>query len=266
MLRITDVVRNLLIINVLFFIANLTLSENIMDTLALRYPGSEDFRPWQLVTYFFMHSKTDYGHIIFNMLGLVMFGSTLELVWGAKRFLIYYIVCALGAAALHILIVYFELIPLYQAIEAFQAAPSYDTFWNFFGEVRFEDFNPEFKSGVNELWNAIHQGQNQYVPQAVQVMNQVVDFQKNVPMVGASGAIFGLLLAYGLKFPDNELIIFPIPVPVKAKYFIPFLLLMEFFFGVQRVAGDNVAHFAHLGGALAGLILILFGRYFGKSF
>lgn len=266
MFKITDVVRNLLIINVLFFIANLTINPAVMDMLALRYPGSEDFRPWQLVTYFFMHSRTDFGHLIFNMLGLVMFGSTLEMVWGAKRFLIYYIACALGAAALHILIVYFELMPLNQAIEAFQAAPSYDTFWNFFKGISLDDFNPEFKTGVIELGSAIHRGESQYVPQAVQVMQQLLDFRKNVPMVGASGAIFGLLLAYGIKFPENELMIIPIPVPIKAKYFIPILLLVEFFFGVQRVAGDNVAHFAHLGGALTGLILILFGRYFKKSF
>jgi membrane associated rhomboid family serine protease len=264
--RLTDVVRNLLILNVLFYIANITVSREIMGMLALHYPGSADFRPWQLVTYFFMHSRENFSHILFNMLGLVMFGSALEAVWGARRFLFYYIACALGAAALHILIVYLELQPMQQALAAFQAAPTYDAYWNFFKNVALDEFGSEIKEYAINLGKNVYQDAAQYAPTAVDMMQQFINRQVNVPMVGASGAIFGLLLAFGIKFPENELIIFPIPVPIKAKYFIPFLILIEFFFGVQRVAGDNVAHFAHLGGAATGLLLILFGRYIGKSF
>ncbi|MFN7116948.1 MAG: rhomboid family intramembrane serine protease [Saprospiraceae bacterium] len=266
MFRLTDVVRNLLILNVLFYLAYFVVSEGIMNSLALRYPGSPEFRPWQFVTYFFMHSRTDFGHILFNMLGLVIFGGVLEMVWGPRRFLAYYILCALGAAALHIFIIHLEISTLNQAIGAFQAAPSYDTFWQFFKHIQFSDFIPQLEKDVINLGNLIHENANAYTPQAVNLMQQLVIGKAGVPMVGASGAIFGLLLAYGIKFPENELIIFPIPVPVKAKYYIPLLIVAEFFFGVQRVAGDNVAHFAHLGGALMGLILILFGRYTGKSF
>lgn len=266
MFRLTGVVRNLLILNVLFYLAYFIVSENIMDSLALRYPGSPDFRPWQLVTYFFMHSRADFGHILFNMLGLVIFGSMLEMVWGPKRFLAYYILCALGAAALHILIIYFELSGLNQAIATFQANPTGDTFWQFFKHIEFSNYIPGLEEDVIKLGNLIYDNNTQYVPEALGLMQQLVTLQAGIPMLGASGAIFGLLFAYGVKFPESELLIFPIPFPVKAKYYIPFLIIGEFFFGVERVAGDNVAHFAHLGGALTGLILILLGKYFGKSF
>lgn len=263
MFRITDVVRNLLILNVLVFLAGFFIN---LDPLALRYPGAPGFGPWQIVTYAFMHSQTFYFHIIFNMLGLAMFGSMLEMVWGAKRFLFYYLACALGAAGLHILLIYIEVSQLEAAYTAFKAVPSYDTYWNFFKEIKLELFTPEGKNWIIDTGTALQHKEMGVVSQVLPEMQRVIDLKKSGQMVGASGAIFGLLLAFGIRFPDAEMLIFPIPVPVKAKYYIPFLMILEFYLGVNRVAGDNVAHFAHLGGALTGIILILFGRYFKTSF
>ncbi len=261
MLKLTDVVKNLLIINVLMFLASKVLDTNM---LALHYPGSELFQPYQLVTYFFMHAN--FMHILFNMFALVMFGSALETLWGPKRFLFYYFACAFGAAALHLFVTYFDISSLQQALTAFQATPNYDTFWAFFKEVPLDKLNVEFKEAVVELGSAVQNKQPEMIAQASQTMQEYLNFQMNIPMVGASGAIFGLLLAFGFKFPNTELLIFPIPIPIKAKFYIPILMVLEFYLGVSNAAGDNVAHFAHLGGAVMGLILILFGRYFKNSY
>lgn len=261
MLRITDVAKHLLIINIILFVASQFFG---LDMLALHYPGSDKFEPYQLVTYFFMHAN--FMHILFNMFALVMFGSALEMMWGPGRFLFYYIACALGAAALHIIMVYWDVSQLQQAIETFQATPNYDTFWAYFKHVPLDSLNPEYEQAIIQVGDAIRQGQLAIVPQAMEAMGQYVNLQMDTPMVGASGAIFGLLLAFGLKFPNAELILFPLPIPIKAKYYIPVLMVLELFLGVNNFSWDNVAHFAHLGGALTGLILILFGKYIGKSF
>lgn len=263
MFRITDVVRNLLILNVLVYLAGFVFN---LDALALRYPGAPGFGPWQIITYAFMHSQTLFTHILFNMIGLALFGSQLEVLWGAKRFLFYYFACALGAAGLHLLLIYLEVSQLQVAFNAFQAAPSYDTYWNFFKHVKLDIFTEESKTWIIDTGTALQRRQMEIVPEILPQMKSVIDGKMAGQMVGASGAIFGLLLAFGIKFPDAEMIIFPIPVPIKAKYYIPLLMLAEFFFGINRVAGDNVAHFAHLGGALMGLVLILFGRFFKSSF
>ncbi len=257
MLRITEVAKHLLIINILMFLAGFVFNT---DLLALYYPGSENFRPFQLVTHFFMHAG--FMHIFFNMFALVMFGSALETLWGPQRFLFYYFACAVGAAALHMFVDYLTISSLQAEIDAFRSAPSYDTFWAFFNDVPLDRLNPEYKEVVNNLSGAIQEGSAALVPQATNAMEQYVDFKMNRPVVGASGAIFGLLLAFGMKFPNAELMLIFFPVPVKAKYFIPILMLLELYLGVNNFSWDNIAHFAHLGGALMGLLLILLGRYF----
>lgn len=263
MLRLTDVVKNLLVLNVIVFLASFVIN---LDALALRYPGAPGFGPWQLVTYAFMHSKVFFGHILFNMLGLVIFGSALETLWGAKKFLFYYFACALGAAGLHLLLIYFEVSQLQAAMEAFQQAPSYDAYWNFFKEINIDRYDPQIKDWIINTGTEIQRDQMEVVPTALSQMQGMVDRKMGGQMLGASGAIFGLLLAFGIKFPDAEMIIFPIPIPIKAKFYIPILMVLEFYLGINNAAGDNVAHFAHLGGAVMGLILILFGRYFKNSY
>jgi len=256
MLRISEVVKHLLIINILMFLAGLIFST---DTLALHYPASDKFMPVQIVTHFFMHAN--FLHLFFNMFALVMFGSALETLWGAQRFLFYYFACAIGAAALHLFVSYLDFSQMQAAIEAFRSSPSYDTFWNYFKDVPLDRLNPEFREAVNSMGNAIQEGSRSVVPEAANAMEQYLNFKMDIPMVGASGAIFGLLLGFGIKFPNAELMLIFLPIPIKAKYFIPLLMLAELYLGVNNFSWDNIAHFAHLGGALIGLLLILFGRY-----
>ena len=196
MLRLTDVVKQLLIINaILFIISSLPIYQSLPD-LALYFPGSSQFRPYQLVTYMFMHGNL--SHIFFNMLMLVTFGPMLESFWGSKRFLFYYLFCGLGAVACHILFWYYEAAGL---------APG-------------------------------------------QSMGSVV---------GASGALFGILVAYGMYFPDQQLMLLIPPIPMKAKYLVVFCIILELVM-IGGGAQSNVAHFAHLGGALFGFLLILYWR------
>jgi len=164
-------------------------------------------------------------------------------------------------AALHLFVSYLDFSQMQTAIEMFRSSPSYDTFWNYFKDVPLDRLNPEFREAVNSMGNAIQEGNKSVVPEAANAMEQYLNFKMDIPMVGASGAIFGLLLGFGIKFPNAELMLIFLPIPIKAKYFIPLLMLVELYLGVNNFSWDNIAHFAHLGGALIGLLLILFGRY-----
>lgn len=259
MFRMTDVVKHLLIINVLLYLATWGLHLVNPNILMLYYPASEFFRPYQIVTHFFMHSN-GLMHIFFNMFALVMFGSALEARWGPRRFLFFYLFCAFGAAALHTFASYIEISPLQSAAAAFRSDPSTDAFWAFFNKVSLKQFDKQFVDYINQLSALLDSGAPQAAAQASQLMGEVVQAKVNIPIVGASGAIFGLLLAFGMYFPNAELMLIFLPIPIKAKYFIPLLMLVELFFGVQHFSWDNIAHFAHLGGALAGFLLILYWR------
>jgi membrane associated rhomboid family serine protease len=263
MLRITDVVKHLLIINVLMFVVSFMLNP---DILALHYPASEKFQPFQIVTHFFMHAG--FAHIFFNMFALWMFGSALEALWGPKRFLFFYFFCAFGAAILHTLYSYYEISQLQEAIAQFRAAPNYDTYWAFFNDVPFDRLLPRYKEEVNRIGELVMKmnGEPGLTSQGAQLMELYVNNKMDIPVVGASGAIYGLLLAFGMKFPNAELMLIFLPIPVKAKYFIPFLMVAELFLGVNQFSWDNIAHFAHLGGALSGFLLILYWQKFGSRF
>jgi membrane associated rhomboid family serine protease len=192
------VVKNLIIINILVWIAQITLDQRegmtdyLTSKLALWPIQSDNFKPYQIATHMFAHASYEGGHIVFyhilfNMFGLWMFGRILENVWGGKRFLLFYLICGVGAAAVHLLIEYVS-------------------------------------GGYSEV-------------------------------VGASGAIMGIFAAFGYLFPNTELFIMLIPIPIKAKWAVIGLAAIDLFGGLS--GGDNVAHFAHLGGALTGFILVL---------
>lgn len=207
------VIKNLIIINVLVFIAQKTIgtSGNTIENLfALHDVHSVFFKPWQLITYMFMHGSL--SHIFFNMFALWMFGTILEHHWGAKRFLQFYILCGIGAALLHLGILYIEMEPIMQQ---FRELPS--------------DMQLDLVNAPN--------------------------FKVNVPTVGASGAIFGCLAAFGYLFP-NEMIYIYFLFPIKAKWFVLIYAGLELWLAIQNSAGDTVAHFAHLGGAITGIIII----------
>ena len=261
MLRITDVVKHLLFINIIMFLASMIFNT---DMLAMRFPLSEDFRPFQIATHFFMHAGI--GHIFFNMFALVMFGSALESLWGGKRFLFFYFACAFGAALLHVGYNWLEFSSMQQTIDAFQYNPNYSTYWAFFNDVPLSSLNPEYREAVVKVGEVIESSSSSSaVRQGTMFMQEYLQFNMDRPVVGASGAIYGLLLAFGMYFPNTELMLIFLPIPIKAKYFIPILIVVELFLGVNQFSWDNIAHFAHLGGALTGFLLILYWRKFGSN-
>lgn len=227
--HIPPVVKNLLIINIIFYIATLMFGGPMMtQVLGVHYFDSPDFRIWQVITYMFMHDYSSLFHILFNMFALYTFGSSIEYIMGSKRFLNFYLITGLGALALQLLV---------QSFEVYSITGSAVNNGTFMVDSlkRTISFNPELISKE----------------QASTLLGIYL-----TPMVGASGAIFGLLIAFGMLFPNAELFIMFIPVPVKAKYIIPVYVLLELFLGVKQFSGDSVAHFAHLGGALFGFILV----------
>lgn len=266
MLRITDVVKHLLIINVLVFIADQVIG---LDSFALYYPTSPQFQPYQIVTHFFMHGNL--MHLFFNMFALVMFGSALEQLWGAQRFLFFYLFCALGAAALHTLFNYYQITSLDSAVAAYQAAPSHAAYFSFFDKYEHlkNILNPYGNKQFADIAVALKDGVAAASQQSSIFIRQVADAYNNAkiatPVVGASGAVFGLLLGFGMLFPNVELMLIFLPIPIKAKYFIPILMAIELFLGVNQFSWDNIAHFAHLGGALFGFLLIWYWQKTGAS-
>lgn len=215
---LTPVVKNILILNIIFFIATFVFGQvgiDLKEHLAAYYFDSRNFRLWQIITYLFMHDGI--MHIFFNMFALFLFGPTLEYTLGPKRFLIYYLVTGIGALVLQMAVQAFE---LHNIIGSF-TVPGHD--------ISPYIAQPGFQQ-VRELYNGI--------------------------ILGASGSIFGLLVAFGMLFPNVELFIMFIPLPVKAKYAVIGYILLELYSGIAQYSGDSVAHFAHLGGALFGFILI----------
>lgn len=235
---IPPVVKNLIIINVIMLFATFVLEMRGIDLnsiLGLHYFASPEFRPFQLVTHLFMHAGI--MHLFFNMFALWMFGRVLESVWGPKRFFIYYFVTGLGAAALHTFVNYLE----FQHV-ASQMSP---------------DAVKMVLSQGAELFN---QGKN-YADADAGKLNLIL----NIPTVGASGAVFGILLGFGMLFPNTQLMLLFPPIPIKAKYFVMGYGAIELFSGIAN-PGSNIAHFAHLGGMLFGFILIKIWNKNSKHF
>jgi rhomboid-like protein len=226
--NIPPVVKNLLIINIIFYIAMMMFGGPEMTRLlGVHYFDSPDFRIWQVVTYMFMHSYDSLFHIMFNMFALYSFGTALEHVMGSKRFLNFYLLTGLGALVLQMLV---------QGFEVYSITGSFINDGSFIIDSAKRNISyPEYMSQE----------------QASKILGIYLS-----PMVGASGAIFGLLIAFVMLFPNVELLIMFIPVPVKAKYIVPAYILLELFLGVKQIEGDSVAHYAHLGGALFGFILV----------
>lgn len=255
------IVKNLLIINGLFFVATVvfqnTLNIDLKDYLALYYPGASEFRPYQLITHLFMHGN--FMHLFSNMFALWMFGAVIENYWGPKRFLIYYLVTGLGAAALHIFVNYIEISQMQNAANLFLSNPTPGNFESFV----LNDVPSVYRQSFNELMNIWNSNPNSipFKENAIAIVNELMLIKKSVPTVGASGAVFGVLLAFGMILPNAMIYIFFF-LPMKAKYFVILYGLFELYSGFQNNPGDNVAHFAHLGGMLFGFILI---KYWQKK-
>jgi len=255
------VVKNLLIINGIFFIATWVLRNrgiDLTDLLGLHYFGAEKFRVYQVITYMFMHGSL--AHIFFNMFALWMFGNALENFWGSKRFLTFYIVCGIGAAITHYVIYYIEIYPMLANINDYLANPEPSMFSNLLASLK--GIDPERSK---EIVTAITQmdasgSHSQAAQTSVEVLNRyLTEYLNETNVVGASGAVFGILLAFGMMFPNTLLYLY-FAIPIKAKYFVFFYGVAELVSGISSRPGDNVAHFAHLGGMLFGFFLLLYWR------
>lgn len=240
-MRMTDAVKQLLIVNIILFVGSIFVPA-LPDYLALFNMENPSFRPWQVLTHMFMHGS--WMHIFFNMFALVSFGSVLEQIWGTKKFVLFYLLCGLGAAALTLGINYLEFQNHYnELISSGMTAAEIETLMTT-GKVS----APNVTVASAEIQDSL---------------NGVVQIYRT-RMVGASGAIYGLLVAFAFMFPNAELMLLFIPVPVKAKYFVPALLAFDLYLGFNGGsifgATTGIAHFAHVGGALIGFLLMYFWK------
>jgi membrane associated rhomboid family serine protease len=234
----TPVVKNIIMINILMFVATMigtrAFGIDLNRLLGLYFPKSDNFMPVQIVTHMFMHAN--FMHILFNMYALYIFGQALENVWGPKRFLLYYLVTGLGAAFVHESVIAFEYDKLVKIL------------------------SPEQVQLVINEGASVWAESKLYADETLKSLQIIL----NTVTVGASGAVFGILLAFGMLFPNTQLmIIFP-PIPIKAKYFVIIYGVIELFLAFSQ-PGSNIAHFAHLGGMLFGWILIKYWRKTSKT-
>ena len=234
--KLTDGIKHLIIINVILFVAPQLLQLDFTNILALHFPKNEYFGIWQYITHMFMHGSIT--HILFNMYGLWAFGSPLEQMWGRKKFLFFYFSAGLGAGLIYTLVNYYQFNGIYDLFISAGLNPS-------------EVIAVLEKGTTNDsrVVNAITQMQ----------FNKITSLY-NTPAVGASGAVYGVLAAFGLYFKDAKLALIFVPIPIAAKYFIPVMILGDLFFGVTKYSVGNIAHFAHIGGALIGFIIAYFWK------
>jgi len=262
------VVKNIIIINVIMVVLQFVLGKqgiNLGDYLGLHYWRSPMFRWWQPITHLFMHGdpydvQLTILHIFSNMFALWMFGSVLENLWGPKRFFIFYMVCGLGAAFCHLGVLTFQFENFHNAFMQYQEHPGYDAF------VRFAiDHHISVNPDVMAEW-ARQKTSPQFIQSSIDALQQNYSTMINENTVGASGAVFGVLFAFGYLFPNTPLYLFFIPIPIPAKYFVFFYAVFELSAGLKNTAGDNVAHFAHLGGLLFAFILLRIWKTNRKRF
>jgi len=257
------VVKNLIIINALMLLATFVMQRvgiDLTEKLGMHYPASEKFRFYQIITHMFMHGG--FVHLFFNMFALWMFGRVLENVWGSKRFMVYYFVTGLGAIALHTFVNYLEFSSMQNTIVAFTNTPA--------PEILDKFVNKHLHNPSSQLLEFVSNwyddpSNSAFATEGHKVMNQILQLKMDIPTVGASGAVYGVLLAFGMLFPNTQLMfIFP-PIPIKAKYVVIGYGAIELYLGLTN-SGGSIAHFAHLGGMLFGFILIKYWNKTRKTF
>jgi membrane associated rhomboid family serine protease len=229
--RLTDAIKHLIIINIILFVAPQLLKLDLTNIFALHFPKNEHFGLWQYVTHIFMHGS--FAHILFNMYGLWAFGTPLEQMWGKKKFIFFYFSAGLGAGIIYTLVNYYQFNGVY------------DLFIN-------AGLNP------SEILSILEKGStndSRVIENISQEQFNKITSLFNTPAVGASGAVYGILVAFGIYFKDAKLALIFLPIPIAAKYFIPIMIFGDLFFGMTKYSVGNIAHFAHIGGALIGFII-----------
>jgi len=233
--RVSEIVKHLIIINVIFFIASIVLGELMYDLFAMHYPKNSSFLPWQPITHMFMHGDTT--HILFNMFGLWMFGSPLEQMWGKQKFIFFYISAGIGAVLIQTLVYHYDVLSISQILIE--------------NGLNKSDINSFFETGRLST-NLISSIGEERLYSGIQSYKAV--------MVGASGALYGILVGFAMLFPNVQLMLLFPPIPIKAKFLVPLLILFDLFFGFTSYSVGPIAHFAHIGGAITGFIMMWYWK------
>lgn len=247
--------KNLLFINVLLYLATFIFKNkfnvDLSDFLAARFPLLVSFQPFQLLSHMFMHGST--MHLFFNMFGLFMFGNFLEKVIGTKKFALLYFISGFGAIGLDLLIRYYNYHELSETIASLK-----DQY------PQLLDAKSYINTDIINRKGYLIEDTLKQVPR--ENVETIVDHWLGIigSLVGASGCIYGLLAAFAYLFPNTELMLLFIPFPIKAKFFVPIMVGIDLFLGVNPIGGSNIAHFAHVGGALFGLLLVIFWNKYNK--
>lgn len=234
--KLKDAIPALIIVNLIFFaVTSLAPSLEMYEWFGLYFPRSPHFKYWQFITNMFMHGG--FTHILFNMYALWAFGSPLEHIWGKKRFLLFYFLSGVGAAIIYTLVNYYQFNVIYQ--ELTNLGFSAEKIQGFLTLRREEVLSSQLDENIVRLWQIF-----------------------NIPAVGASGAIYGVLVAFGILFPNSKLMLIFLPFPIAAKYFIPILIALDLFSGLTgfSIFGAGIAHFGHIGGAIIGFLLMMYWR------
>lgn len=237
--RITETVKILIIINVIVYAGSMLIGDAAYRLLSLYYFENPNFQYWQPVTHMFMHDQHSFMHILFNMLGLYFFGSPLEERWGRNKFLFFYFSAGIGAALIHSVVTYFQ---VSQGLDLLAGAGMTPI------EIAEMLQTGQYRSNILEA-----------IP--VETIESVYrDY--NTPAVGASGAIYGLLVGFAMIYPNAELMMIFIPIPIKAKYFVPGLIILDLFSGLTGFSlfGQNIANWAHIGGAIFGFLMAYYWK------
>lgn len=255
--RLPIVIKNLLIINVIFFLTQLIIgasgSRLIEDLFGLHHVKSSLFQPWQLVTHLFLHGS--FWHILYNMIGLCVFGMHLEFLWGPKRFLTFYFLCGIGAGLIQLAFLGIDYHPfLHQAslLKQHLTPQSVQDFFSNYG------VNDNIHNNTLHIKNYLATPDNtSNILGVVQAISDTADGIISSATIGASGAVFGILAAFVYLFPNTNLYLYFIPIPIKAKWIGVGYFGLELYSGILNKTGDNIAHWAHIGGGLVGFLLVL---------
>lgn len=261
--RLTPLVKKLLIINIGIAVLQMVIKIDLGDYFGLYFILSDEFKPYQFITYMFLHSTQSIMHLLGNMFALFIFGPLLENFLGQKKFLILYMVTGIGAGLFYTGVNYLEVRGVKSDVETYVSNPSSQAF-NLLLVDHGNNLNPEIYKFVDYF------DRNQENPQlkqdSIRYAWQLYNLYGNYNMVGASGAVFGILAAFALFFPNMELFLLFLPFPIKAKYIVGFYILYEVYSEFQRAPGDNVAHLAHIGGALIAYVIVRMWKREGNKF
>ena len=233
--RVSEIVKHLIIINVIFYIASMVFGELMYDLFAMHYPKNSNFFLWQPLSHMFMHGDTT--HILFNMFGLWMFGTPLEQMWGKQKFIFFYLSAGFGAVLIQTLVYHYDVLSVTQLLID----------------------NGSTKNEINSFFETGRLNTSLIQTLGEAKLASGIRSYKAV-MVGASGALYGILVGFAMLFPNVQLMLLFPPIPIKAKYLVPLLILFDLFFGFTSYSVGPIAHFAHIGGAITGFIMMWYWK------